>query len=247
MDTKTLIDEINQKRLEASIDLESVDIRLRLGAEGRKRSAAAELSALEARYMDGILENVLIIAVNGPGAAQFAEIAEKKFRFTTINYMLAADETYQNVLSRGGKDTYSSNEHWMVMDELNRIKINNRIVSLPPLQANFADIGFEKPLRSSIHHMFVKHYGSTLYSIVSKREIGKKALSIGFSRNFLPVILYNYTIELDKTILLEPFCVLKIENNPTEDYVKSSLLDIQKACKAKLTSREGESNENRNE
>jgi hypothetical protein len=233
IDAKSIIAEIRQKRVEAAIDLGSVDIRLRAGAEGTKRAAELALSALQATYLDGIIGNALIIAVNGPGAAKFAEIAES-FKYTTVNYMKAADDVYANVIKRGGRDIYATNEHWMVMDELNRLKLENKIVSLPPIQANFVDIGFEKPLRPSIHFVFSRHYGGQLYSIVSKTQIGKKALSIEFDGNVLPVILYNYLIDLDTKILPEPFVVIKVEENPTEEYVKKTLSDIKKACKAKI-------------
>lgn len=243
IDTKVLIEEIRKAKEDASVDLSSLDFRLKSGAEGNKRAAQLALSSLEARYMEGVSDNTLIIAIKGPGAVRFAEIAEG-FKYTTVNYMQAADDVYNNVRKRGGRDIYSTAEHWMIMDELNRIKLDNKIVSLPPIQANFADIGFEKPLRPSIHYVFVRHYGGQLYSIVSKTQIGRKALSIEFEGKTLPVVLYNYLVDLDTVILPEPFIVIKVEDNPTEEYVKKTLSDIKKAYKAKSNIQtKGESNE----
>jgi len=232
MDAKTKIEEIKEKRIDALTNLKTIDPRLRVGAEGRKRSAEEEVRTLEREYKDKIIENVAIVALKGLGAADFAEMAKNEYNYVTINFMEAADQVYQNVLKRGGKDTFSSNEYWMIVDELNRIKSSYGIVRLPQMQATFDDIGFGKPLRTAIHHLFFRHFGSSLYSVVTKGDIGTQALAIEFDGLTLPVLLYNYIIDLDPVFLPQPIKVLEIEESPSKSEVKRVLVQLRDSRKA---------------
>jgi hypothetical protein len=115
----------------------------------------------------------------------------------------------------------------MVMDELNKIKMNYKQSHLPLFQAQFDGVSSGGGIKEGLLVQITKQYGGKLYSIVTKGDVGVKALEMGFTGKKLPVILYNYIVPLDTKLLPEPVAVFSVDSKPTKKSVKDKLIEIK--------------------
>lgn len=205
-----------------------IEHRVRAGFEGRIREAQSSLSKVEADYREKVVRDCVVIAVRGRFGKEFATIAES-FKTLPVDFLKAVDIIGDSVLHRGGKDHYSTHEHMMSMDELNKIKRTYGISQLPVFQAKFDNIGPNTGIKEALYGQLTAQYGGQLYTAVTRGEIGTQALSIGFKGKKLPVILYNYTISLEPSMLPLPVSVLDINDQPTTDSVMEVLMEIRKS------------------
>lgn len=233
---KELYNAIVAKREDASEELEAVDPRLRSGAEGRIRQAKIDVVTLEARYLSEIVKNVVVIAVAGAGAEDFGKIAEDKFKTISVDYFKILNDIASSVEHRGGRKTYSTNEHLMVLDELNKAKMTYGILRLPVLQPRFEVVGIDMPIRETLYKNLAYQYGSTLYTAVIKSEAARQALEKGFTGNTLALVVYNYDQELgiDTSILPNPAAGLLVsKEDVSETSVKKTLTQVRDSLKPK--------------
>ena len=240
INAKELLEQIKEKRAEAKIPLSDIDPKLRPGAEGRIRNAAFDVRDLERKYKENIIQNSVIIAVKGSHSKEFADISQS-LNAIPVDYMLVVKRIYENVRKRGGRDFYGQNEHWMVMDELNRLKVDYGIPYLKPLTVAYNVVGFEQPLLKTLVKLIESQYGGSLYSMISKKEIGNQALEKEFSGNLLPIVLYNYTVDADPMNLPPPTKVLEVNDTMTQEEVKKELLKVRNSLKK--TKNPGDQNE----
>jgi len=229
MDIKTLQDKIQETMRIANEDLTTFDPQIRPAMEGRQRSAQSELRGLELQYRNRVVEGIVLISVSGEFAADFAAIASDKFKTLSFDYLAPVERIAKSVLSRGGRDMYDTHEHWMVMDELNQIKLNYSMSHIPPLHAK---MGTGTPLREALKDLFDATYSGSLYSAILRGDIGKAALEAGFVGKTLPVVIYNYNVPVDLSMLKEPIANISVTKKPTEASVKLELVKIKKALKA---------------
>lgn len=227
MDLKTIYNSLQVSKELAILEPNLIEHRLRAGMEGKIRQARADLADQEKLYKNMAVKNSVIIAVNGPFGRSFADISEKKFKTVAVDFLSVIDEMADSILKRGGKDAYSSAEHFMAMDELNKIKMKYNISQLPVFQGKFDRVGPNTPIKSALCLELTSQYGGQLYSAVTRGNIADKAYSIGFTGNKLPVVLFNYNVNLDSSMLPEPVSVLTIDEEPTEKEVKDVLISIR--------------------
>lgn len=233
---KDLYKAVAAKRLEASEELEAVDPRLRSGAEGRIRQAKIDVIAHEQQYKHEIVKNIVVIAVVGEKAKEFGSIATNKFKTVSVDYLKILNDISENVSHRSGRDVYSTNEHLMVLDELNKAKGKYGISTLPILQSRFEVVGIDMPLRESLYKNFQHQYGSTLYSAVIKSEAANQALESGFTGTTLAVIVYDYDPEIgiDTSVLPAPAAIVNVNDTEiNEFFVKKTLTSIRDSLKPK--------------
>jgi len=232
MELKEIYEKIKTFRELGSMDPSLIDKRIRAGIEGKIRAAASDLPVLEKEYKRKVAQDCVIIAVKGKFGPKFAELS-KEFKTVPIDYLKVVDIIGDSILKRGGKDTYTTREHLMTMDELNKLKMSYGIAQLPVFQSKFDGIGPGSTVKEALLVQLTNQYGNQLYSAITKGEIGNGALEIGFTGKTLPVVLYNYIVDLDTTMLSKPIDVLSISEEPTVDEVKEALL----AARSKFTNK----------
>lgn len=226
-DLKSIIREIAEKEAETRINPEDADPRVRYGVEAMKRNAENDLVDLKQKYKDLVMGTAVIIAVSGDGSAKFAEISAKKVKTQTLDYKLIARTLSSRIVSRGHIGLYSQNSHMMLWDEMNHARLKYGFIRLPQPQASYIDGVFDTPLESAIESIFEKNYGSSLYSAVTRREIGELALENKFDGEKLPVVLYNYTGTFDPAFLPAPVVTVQADEDVTERFVKSVLSEVR--------------------
>lgn len=227
MSIETIHEKLKLARKLSDLDIGLLDTRVRAGMEGKIRAAQSDLVTLEADYKKTVVDNSVIIALQGKFGENFAEIARDKFKVVAIDFLKIVDIVGDSMISRGCGERYGSREHLMVMDELNMVKINYGIASLPVFQALYDGIGSNDSIKDAIRKQFTSQYGSQLFSAITRGEIGKSALSLDFNGKQLPVALYNYTLPLDSSFLPNPAEVVMVSEKPTAANVKKTLLGIK--------------------
>lgn len=231
MDLKTIYDSLQVSKELAVLEPSMIEHRLRAGMEGKIRQARADVTSQEQLYKNTAVKNAVIIAVNGPFGHSFADISEKKFKTVAIDFLHVVDEMAESILQRGGKNTYSSTEHFMAMDELNKIKMKYNISHLPVFQGKFDKIGPDTSIATALCLELTSQYGGQLFSAVTRGLIATKAYDIGFTGNKLPVVLFNYNVPVDNLMLPDPVSILEINEEPTEKEVKDMLISIRDKIK----------------
>lgn len=230
MELKDLYGKYQTLKELATVPPEEIEPRLRAGMEGKIRSAQSEIPKIEQAYKNKAVSDCAIIAVKGKFGKKFAEIS-KDFKTLPVDYLKVVDLIGDSILKRGGRDAYSSQEHFMAMDELNKIKMNYGISQLPVFQAKFDGVGPDTTIKQALFKQLIAQYGGQLFSAVTRGEIGNGALEIGFDGKTLPVILYNYAVDLDTTMLPYPLDVVTINEEPTAQSVKDTLLAARNKLK----------------
>lgn len=203
-----------------------IEYRLRAGFEGKIRAAQADIVKVEADYKAKVVRDCIVIAVRGKYSAEFARLSEQ-LHTLPVDFLKTVDMIGDSIIKRGGRDQYSTHEHAMAMDELNKIKMNYGISQLPVFQAKFDGVGPNTSIKEALYGQLTSQYGSQLYTAVSRGEIAVNALSIGFKGKKLPVVLYNYTMDLETSMLPSPVDVLEVNVLPTISTVTSALTDIR--------------------
>ncbi len=235
MELKEMHEKIRMLRELADMNPNLIEPRIRAGIEGKIRNAQSQLLPLEDSYKEKVANDCVIIATKGKYCKEFAIYAEK-MKAVPVDFLLSVDLIGDSILNRGGKDRYSSNEHLMAMDELNKIKMNYKISQLPVFQAKFDGVPSGASIKKALYVQLTSQYAGQLYSAVTRGEIGKKALEAGFLGKRLPVVLYNYTIDLDPTIVPAPVAVIEVNERPTDVFVKKTLTEIRNKFKSNKAS-----------
>jgi hypothetical protein len=248
MKLKELMDQIKDKRAEASVDPSECDPRVRAGAEGLVRAAKEVVVRLEREYQEEVIKSAVIIAVSGKGSEKFARTSKDAFHTLSVDYQGITNRLVDSIRKRGGQEEYNNQEHWMLMAELNQIKLEYGIVQIPaPTINHYTDNVFYQPLRKAIDNLFRKNYDSSLYSAITRREIGKMALAAEFDGKLLPVVVYNYTGEVDNLMLPQPTEVLEVnEDEVSDSLVKKVLLNVKNKLKKNSNEQNSELTDNPN-
>ena len=230
MELKELYSKFKTLNELSQLDPSLIESRIRAGMEGKIRNARSELVGIEDTYKAKVADDCAIIAVKGKYGKEFAEISSE-LKTLPVDFLSVIDTISDSILSRGGKDQYTGKEHLMVMDELNKIKMNHKLSHLPLFQAKFDGVNSGAGVKEGLLIQLTKQYGGQLYSIVTRGEIGRSALDMGFTGKSLPVILYNYIVPLDSKLLPEPKDVISVDSKPTKKSVKETLMEIKQKAK----------------
>lgn len=223
-----LLKNIEEKRAETKIIAEDADPRVRAGVEAIVRNAQGELSMLETKYKDAVMQSVVLIGLQGSTAEDFAVVAQEKFHAMAIDFRFLKSSLLNTLKSRNAGETYTSNVHFMLLDELSRVRTKYDIVRLPtPLISGYNDGIYDAQLSIAIDRLFEKNYGESLYSAVTRREIGNRALEKGFKEAMLPVIVYNFEGKVDSNFLPNPVTTIISTEFATVKSVKAALEDVK--------------------
>jgi hypothetical protein len=226
---KELISKIEEKRAEAAVSPEDADPRVRAGVESVVRNAKRELETLEAQYKEAVLANVVIIAIEGEGSKEFADTARIAFEVPTVNYRGAIDRVTDSVKARSSRVDFGTQEFFMVLDELNKLKLDYNFLQLPAPKVNPAiDQVYDRPVATAIENIIKTNYDEELSSAVARRDIGTLALKLKFAGKHLPVVLYGYGGSLNESLLPRPIATVSVKSDEvTKDFVKDVLTQVK--------------------
>lgn len=227
---KSLLDQLKDKRAEAAIIPEDAPPATRAMTDAMVRNAKVDVEKLETQYKDDVMSHAVLIGVTGNGSEEFANIAKYKHGAITVDYKGIYTQIVKAMKERRAGLTYSTQEHFLLLDELNKLKQQYKFQQLPAPTINaYSDGIYDGKLEESIAKIFKNNYGNSLYSAITRRAIGEKALAEGFSGKVLSVILYNYDGGVDTKFIPNPIKVIDTEATKVDDdYVKTELLNVKK-------------------
>lgn len=229
MSIKEIYDDITKQTQLASVKLDGCPPAIRNGMESKIRGATQRLAGLQDQYRREVIKNAVIIVVDGEFGQQFAEISAANHSTLSFDYMAVVDRISKNVINRGGRNGYGTQEHWMVMDELNQVKRDYNIVTLPQFVVKMNKFEANTDLYTGLKTRIFQNYGSQLNTAVLRGDISEAALAKEFTGKTLPVVVYNVKNQIDSGLLKEPYAILEIAEEPTKESVKKALMKIKKS------------------
>lgn len=231
MALKELMTQLIDMEAEASINLDEVDPKVRVGAEGRQRAAQSAVAQLRNQYLSEIVNHAFIIAVKGPGSEEFGRLSSEKFDTIAVDYKFLTKRLVRALRSRRASDMYNQTEHWMMLTELQQLKLEYDIISLPAPGLSALSSYYQRPLEEAVENLLRDTYGNRLVTAVLRREIGQQALSKKFQGTKLPVVIYNFDQPIDSgldlTILTRPVALVNTTSEVTEESTKRELIKVR--------------------
>lgn len=227
MTLKDIVAQLKDKEAEAAIIPEEAPQATRAGVEAIVRNARQDIEALSGRYLEEVMKHVVVIAVTGANSAEFANFAKYKYRTMALDGQLATKRFLDSVVNRTNVGVYNQNAHFMVLDELNRFKLEYGIMSLPPLQLPvYTDGILDSPVGEAVPRILNKSYGRALDAVAVRREIGKAALIDRFAGKHLPVVVYNY-VDFAGDFMPAPVLTVDASGPINEKFVKKQLDQVR--------------------
>lgn len=242
MSLNELLSKLKEKQAEASINLEEVEPRMKTGVDGIIRAAQRDIKELKDKYQDAARATSTIIAVTGPGAKLFADIAKDKFKTLTVNYSLIIERLTEKLKARGAREPFGGQEFFMLNDEMAKLRVDYNLLNVRPPQSGnnlmreIAGLSIAPALES----IFELNYGGSLHSAIVAREIGTLALKEEFNGTVLPVVVYNFKDSFDKTMLNTPVATFEAPEDVTEDFVKTKLTEVKSKLKGRKAPKQTE-------
>lgn len=231
---KELFNKILDVEADAAIDPTACDPRVRAGVEAKVRNAKADLTKVQDEYKDAIIGSVVLIAVTGSTAKEFADTAEK-LGAISVDFDLIVNKLADNLSKRAVGNEFTSDGLFKLVDELSKVRIEYNIVRLPnPVVNAYSDGIFNTPIVEAIRKLLAKNYGSSLQSGVTRREIGKRALDAKFTGKKLPVIVYNLNEDVDVRFIPAPITTITSNGKVTDNGVKKKLSEVKGMLSSKL-------------
>lgn len=237
---KELVKEIKEQKAILAVNPGDIDPQVRATFEGSQRNAGDVLKKLEDQYRNEITNHVVAVSIVGEFAADFA-VKAAALGVVAINYQQVVDDIESNLKDRNAGVEYDSNTHFMLLDELSKIRIKHEMVRLPnPTVNGYNDGVYGSSIKDALKIIFNKNYGEGLQSAISRREIGRIALSGNFAGSKLPVFLYNNIGNVDTTFLPAPVTIIKIDKEMDKDEVLGKIKELKGILNGKAPQNEGQ-------
>jgi hypothetical protein len=244
---KDILNTLQEREVEANIQPEDIDPKVRAGVEALVRNAKSSIETVSRQYREAVMENVVIIGVNGKTSKQFAEVAQS-LGTLAVDFNLIQDRLVNSLKNRAVGELYTSDAHFKLIDELSKIRLEYDMAQLPTPQVNAYNDGiYDFPLNVAIPKLLLKNYETALESAITRREIGKAALSSKFAGKKLPVVLYNLSRGVDTRFIPAPIMTIDSNNEVTAAVVKKKLSDVKLLLNKVTNSLAAQTEENENE
>ena len=234
---KEIIEDVNQCEMDMTIDPGEADYRVRAGVEAQIRNASSKLPSLKNEYREAIAGHVLLIGVHGKGAKEFANIAKYSFKTATADVNYSTTRIKDSFRERGARREFQSQEMFMLYDELNKMKVEFNILSLPQPNANFGSVQMfgqdtDMVIDQIIHH----NYGKQLHIIGARNQIYEAAYKSKFHGTLLPVVLFNefnddFSSD-DESVLPFVHSIFEAPEEVDDAFVDKVLADVRNSLKA---------------
>lgn len=214
---KDLISQIKKNTELASKRPDQFSPAMRQGAERRIREAQDSIESLKDQYVDAVVKNSVILAVDGPGAKSFAEIAKETAGMVAVNYLKAEEEILEAIRKSNGTPLFGNYEYQIVLNSLNLLKRKYKINAKAPLgmYTNLFGEKTEKVIPKLLRSVF----GEFIHSAVAAKELGAAALAAQFEGKKLGVVLYNNSGSVDTAALPSPIMQATSNENVTTEEV----------------------------
>lgn len=223
---KELIDLIKEQKAMLSIDPEDVDPRVRNTFEGQLRNCKEKLLELEEQYKNEVMNSAVVITVTGPEAETFSSIARSAA--IALDYKMLLNELTLALRQRNAPEPYDSNTHFMLLDELQKVRLKYNMVRLPmPVVNGYNDGIYGTNIKEAVDLLIKKNYENGLYSAVIRREVGQIALDGEFSGRKIPVFLYNHDGKVDVNFLPNPITVVEINKKMDKEEVFDKIKELK--------------------
>lgn len=223
---KELIDLIKEQKALLALSPEDIDPRVRSTFEGQLRNSKEKLTELEDQYKNEVMGSTVIITLTGSGAENFAELAKEAA--ISLDYKLLLSDLVSALKGRNAPEPYDSNTHFLLLDELQKVRIKYNMLRLPTPNVNgYNDGVYGSDLYTALDILFTKNFEEGLYSATVRREIGKIALEGEFKGKKIPVFLYNHSGKVDVNFLPNPVSVVEINKKMDKEEVLDKIKELR--------------------
>lgn len=217
--TKDLIEQIKKNTQMASKRVDEFAPAMRQGAERRIREAQDKLNTLKSEYAAAVVKNAVVLAVDGPFAASFAEKAQSALGLVSVNYALVEEKILDMIKKGNGTDTFGNYEYQITLNAVNLLKKEYKINSTKPMISQ--SVPFGQKVERAVPALVKSVFGELINSAVAAKEIGEAAMRLGFEGKKLGVVLYNNSGSVDTSVLPSVAMQVTAENEPTLDEIAS--------------------------
>lgn len=228
---KEIVMNLKEARATANLSLDSVEPKYRGGVEGRIRDAERSIKELEQEYQDEVVENLVIVGLRGPSSPQFAELA--KLSMLCVDQNMVVNIISKNINERlPNYSGFSGQELSALLGELNEIRANYGIFSIPPIENNgLAREVASLPLAQAVDKVLRANYGMQIHSAVIRRHVADTALADLYdAKGKLIVGVYNFD-GLDPLILPPPHVIVDLNGEVTQATVEETLDKIRQSLR----------------
>lgn len=232
---KAIHQQIEQLRVEASVDLSLVDPRVRGMAEARARQAGEALQEAKKRYREAAVRNSAILLVSGANSQDFGLLAAEHFSAVSVDWQRIEDEIVTAIRARGGNmELYGTYEHGILTGYLLDQKVRLGVQTMPYPQPNGpAFNALYKPTSDAVLEVLLNNFGWELHATFARLAVAEAAERAEFVGNTIPVVLYNFKGALPGHILPGFTFSVKTEGPVTQELVAEAFADAKAALTGK--------------
>jgi hypothetical protein len=230
---KEILERYKDAKAQANIVPEEMAPAVSAGGFALKRNGQRLMRESEAEYLDYIPKILKVIALSGDYSKQFSDIATRLSGIITYDFTGLVDELTNAIKSRSHRPNFSNQEYEMLMDELNKLKVELGIQSLANPEFSTNDKAANLPIRESVQLLIDRTFGNDLYALAAIRRISKQAFEKKFAGENFPVIIYNHR-NSPTQFLPVPVRAADIDSEVTEKDVAGALHGINSSLKGIL-------------
>lgn len=240
---KAILDELRDARATAKIVLEDVDPRVRAGVEGQVRQSQVRIKQIEDKYRNESVRTMYVVGLTGEHSADLATKMGNKV--LCLDNRLISNIITDRINARQSAravhaNSFGGQEMNMLLDELNRIRVEYEIAAIPPMDnKGTAQLTSGLSLRDAVDTVLRKSFGSQLHSVALRKAATDAALADMTDVERLVVLVYNYT-GTDGFIFPLPSLELDFSSPIGDNTVEDTLKKIKMSLKKPVTARKGE-------
>jgi uncharacterized protein YsxB (DUF464 family) len=244
MRLKEILGNLAKAKDNAKIDPASADPRVAAGVEAMARNAINEIEQLTQEYKNEVIKHVVLVALNGEKSQEFAEKAKELTNALIVDFEQVKKDISNNLKTRQASPIFNNTTYYLLLDELNKIKVKNQILSIPTPILNLNDANYyELPIEDAVSKLLDKAYAGSLSSVITRNTIANTALEHEFCSQYLPVLVYNVNQPIDTQFLPQAIITHQVDNDFTLNDVKSLLDKIKSAVAPAKKSKKKADNE----
>jgi hypothetical protein len=238
---KEIFTKINEKRAEASIDLDTINPKNRAGVSGLVRAATRDLPALEQAYSQEVLRSAKILAITGNKQDELANMA-RGANLLVVDFNGAEAEILANVRARllpGKEDetVFDSNLNFIFIDELMRFRSKYEIMNMAEPVKHDKNAVLGKNYAAAISTILDQNYGNSLRSAYTRIQIAKGALAKATITEVVPVVMINAQGNVDTQFLPNPVMTAEISSDFSSEQIQTVASDFVKMLAPKQTNK----------
>ena len=230
---KKILSELKDAQAEASLSPELTDPRVQAGAFAIKRNAENRVAELSKEYKDAVWASIKVIAVSGKHGQEFAQLANQSTKTVIHDYLSPTKNLAAAIKNRTPRDTFSAQEYWMLLDELNKLKNKYEIEVLPAPQINTDDHNRNQDIDGAVTDLIERTMGNDLYAVLARKELSDLVFETKSQSDIIPVIVYNYK-PTESMFLPQPVVSITVNDPVTPESVKTALSDIKNTLAGSL-------------